>query len=170
MTPIRSRASRHSPPLCGTDRAFTRLRKFHVVELARGQCCARLGQSALKAPWSLAVARRSFTGRSAPARPLPVHRPLRGACGSVCGSWGNGERRLVVLLWGPLWHIMMPVDALRPFHGLFLESIFIDQAALNGTRPNSPSGVKPARPPFHGHLVVQVLRLGSMGRCRRQHG
>ena len=28
----------------------------------------------------------------------------------------------------------------------FLESIFIDQATLNGTRPNSPSGVKPARP------------------------
>ena len=27
-----------------------------------------------------------------------------------------------------------------------MESIFIDQAALNGTRPNSPSGVKPARP------------------------
>jgi hypothetical protein len=27
----------------------------------------------------------------------------------------------------------------------FLQSIFIDQAALNGTRPNSPSGVKPAR-------------------------
>ncbi len=29
---------------------------------------------------------------------------------------------------------------------LLLESIFIDQATLNGTRPNSPSGVKPARP------------------------
>jgi hypothetical protein len=28
----------------------------------------------------------------------------------------------------------------------FLESIFIDQATLNGTRPNSPSGDKPARP------------------------
>jgi hypothetical protein len=28
----------------------------------------------------------------------------------------------------------------------FLENIFIDQATLNGTRPNSPSGVKPARP------------------------
>ncbi len=28
----------------------------------------------------------------------------------------------------------------------FLESIFIDQATLNGTRPNSPAGVKPARP------------------------
>jgi hypothetical protein len=28
----------------------------------------------------------------------------------------------------------------------FLESIFIDQATLNGTRPNSPSGAKPARP------------------------
>ncbi len=28
---------------------------------------------------------------------------------------------------------------------IFLESIFIDQATLNGTRPNSPSGVKPAR-------------------------
>ena len=34
------------------------------------------------------------------------------------------------------------------FYGacVFLESIFIDQATLNGTRPNSPSGVKPARP------------------------
>ncbi len=41
--------------------------------------------------------------------------------------------------------------ALSPPAGLlaldfFLESIFIDQAARNGTRPNSPSGVKPARP------------------------
>jgi hypothetical protein len=36
----------------------------------------------------------------------------------------------------------------------FLESIFIDhwQATLNGTRPDSPSGVKPARP-----LVVSLL-------------
>jgi hypothetical protein len=33
----------------------------------------------------------------------------------------------------------------------FLESIFIDQAALrlNGTRPNSPTGVKPARRPMY---------------------
>ncbi len=28
----------------------------------------------------------------------------------------------------------------------FLESVFFDQATLNGTRPNSPAGVKPARP------------------------
>ena len=31
-------------------------------------------------------------------------------------------------------------------NAVFLESIFIDQATLNGTRPNSPAGVKPARP------------------------
>ncbi len=30
---------------------------------------------------------------------------------------------------------------------LFFESIFIDQATLNGTRPNSPLGVKPATVP-----------------------
>jgi hypothetical protein len=31
----------------------------------------------------------------------------------------------------------------------FLESIFIDQATLNGKRPNSPSGVKPAHTHTH---------------------
>jgi hypothetical protein len=30
------------------------------------------------------------------------------------------------------------------YERIFLESIFIDQATLNGTRPNSPAGVKPA--------------------------
>jgi hypothetical protein len=38
----------------------------------------------------------------------------------------------------------------------FLESIFIDQAALNGTRPNSPSGVKPAR--FFSWVPVSLGR------------
>ncbi len=37
----------------------------------------------------------------------------------------------------------------------FLESIFIDQAALNGTRPRSPSGVKPARPLVGRYFKVQ---------------
>ena len=37
----------------------------------------------------------------------------------------------------------------------FLESIFIDQATLNGTRPNSPSGVKPARPLVGRYFKVQ---------------
>ena len=40
-------------------------------------------------------------------------------------------------------------------HWLFLESIFIDQATLNGTRPNSPSGVKPARPLVGRYFMVQ---------------
>ena len=37
----------------------------------------------------------------------------------------------------------------------FLESIFIDQATPNGTRPNSPSGVKPARPLVGRYFKVQ---------------
>ena len=37
----------------------------------------------------------------------------------------------------------------------FLESIFIDQATLNGTRPDSPSGVKPARPLVGLYFMVQ---------------
>ena len=43
-----------------------------------------------------------------------------------------------------------------PFtHTFFLESIFIDQATLNGTRPDSPSGVKPARPLVGLYFMVQ---------------
>jgi hypothetical protein len=46
--------------------------------------------------------------------------------------------------------IMIAID-------FFLESIFIDQATLNGTRPNSPSlaGVKPARPLVGYYFMVQ---------------
>jgi len=40
-------------------------------------------------------------------------------------------------------------------YDFFLESIFIDQATLNGTRPNSPSGVKPARPLVGRYFKVQ---------------
>ncbi len=43
----------------------------------------------------------------------------------------------------------------------FLESIFIDQATLNGTRPNSPSGVKPARPLVGPTHWVATLRFNS---------
>jgi hypothetical protein len=38
---------------------------------------------------------------------------------------------------------------------IFLESIFIDQAALNGTRLDSPLGVKPARPLVGRYFMVQ---------------
>ncbi len=44
--------------------------------------------------------------------------------------------------WQPEENIL---TGITPIRALFLESIFIDQATLNGTRPNSPSGVKPAR-------------------------
>ncbi len=37
-----------------------------------------------------------------------------------------------------------------------MESIFIDQATLNGTRPNSPSGVKPARPLGAGGKIGEL--------------
>ncbi len=37
----------------------------------------------------------------------------------------------------------------------FWGSIFIDQATHNGTRPNSPSGVKPARPLVGRYFMVQ---------------
>jgi hypothetical protein len=59
--------------------------------------------------------------------------------------------------------------------GIFLESIFIDQATLNGTRPNSPAGVKPAlglREPG-GDLIALTVRVagatvvnGVIGHCR----
>jgi hypothetical protein len=43
---------------------------------------------------------------------------------------------------------------------LLLESIFFDQAALNGTRPDSLSGVKPAWPLVGRYFMVQS-RNGS---------
>jgi hypothetical protein len=46
----------------------------------------------------------------------------------------------------------------------FLESAFIDQAALNGTRPNSPSGVKPARPPVGRYFMVQFQEWARLPR------
>ncbi len=58
----------------------------------------------------------------------------------------------------------------RAFRGqslAFLESIFIDQATLNGTRPNSPSGVnlKPARP-LVGRYFLPVAQFREWVRLR----
>ena len=46
--------------------------------------------------------------------------------------------------------IKQPLTAHYPIHqqaSFFLESMFIDQATHNGTRPNSPLGVEPATTP-----------------------
>jgi hypothetical protein len=44
----------------------------------------------------------------------------------------------------------------------FLESIFIDQATLNGTRPNSPAGVKPAgAPEVHSMIAASAPALSK---------
>ena len=52
---------------------------------------------------------------------------------------------LVVLQVGKSFnkHELLPIDPAA----LFWKSIFIDQAALNGTRPDSPEGVEPAVTP-----------------------
>ena len=44
--------------------------------------------------------------------------------------------------------------------GFFSESIFIDQAALNGTRPNSPVGLKPAATPSGSLLYGSTPGMG----------
>ncbi len=43
---------------------------------------------------------------------------------------------------------------------VFFESIFIDQAALNGTRTNSPVGVKPATTPSGSLLYGSTPGMG----------
>jgi hypothetical protein len=40
---------------------------------------------------------------------------------------------------------------------MFLESTFIEQAARNGTRPNSPEGVKPAIEPVDTSEAPQLV-------------
>ncbi len=46
----------------------------------------------------------------------------------------------------------------------FLESMFIDQATLKSTRPNSPSGVEPARPLVGRYFKVQFREWGRLPR------